>query len=397
MTLSDTHSAPRRNGGLNGHNPFAGQPDSGERVRPPMELEWAHEIQPRESAWLVKGLIPERSLMAIYGPSRAGKSFLALEWALRLASGDDVLGMRARRVGVAYVAPEAPNGVRKRVRAWMQERGGDDVIPFALIGRSVDFTAPETEDVAEVIELLQAARIEFSEHGETLGLVFVDTLARAMPGADENVGSDMGRAIAALEEIGRALGVTVCMVHHTGKEASRGLRGHSSLFAALDCAIELTLDDEAGNRRLKIAKQKDDEDGREWAFTLRRVTLGLDADGDEVTSCVVDYADAPPPPAKKRGGKVQAASETILLEALKAVLSNQGRRAPAGVPCGASTYVAPRDVVREHAFKIGLSKEGETAAAGRTRFNRAQEALVASKKLGVWANTANGEEWLWLE
>src|SRR5690606_8972101 len=109
--------------------------DSGPPARPRMVLEWCEAAEPQEGSWLIKGVLPSSGLAAFYGPSRAGKSFLALEWFLRIAHGDDVLGFKTRQVGVAYVGAEAANGIRKRIRAWLVENGReDDEAPFALIG-----------------------------------------------------------------------------------------------------------------------------------------------------------------------------------------------------------------------------------------------------------------------
>lgn len=368
--------------------------DSGEPRRKPLSLEWAEAIEPQDGAWLVKGIVPASGLMCIYGPSRGGKSFLALEWFLRIAHGDEVLGQRTKQTGVAYVGAEASNGLRKRFRAWMREHGRDDEPPpIALIPRGVDFSSPDAPDVDELIDLLTAEDVVFKERGGRLGVVVVDTLARAMPGAEENTGADMGAALAAMERIGEALGVLVVLVHHTGKDASKGARGHSSLFAALDTAIELSHDEETCERSIRLAKQKDDEDGRRWGFRLKPVTIGIDGDGDPVTSCVVEYVDAP---QTKRRDTKQAASEAIALEALRAVLSTDGRKAPAGVPAAAGVYVAPLLTVRDRAYRLGLSQEGETPAAKRTRWNRALENLSAQKIVRVWKNDTDGEGWLWL-
>lgn len=370
--------------------------DSGPPKRRPMELEWGEQTRPAEGSWLIKGVLPTSGLAAIYGPSRAGKSFLGLEWCLRIAHGDDVLGLKTKQTGVAYVGAEAANGIRKRIRAWMVEHGREDEeAPFALIGRSVDFSTPEAPDVDELIELLNAAAIEFKERGARLGVVVVDTFARATPGADENSSADMGAALSALERIADELGALVLVVHHTGKDAARGARGHSSFFAALDTAIEIQHDEEAATRSLKLAKQKDDEDGRSWGFKLKPVSIDTDADGDPVTSCVVEYTDAPEAKSKRRD-KRQAASEDHVIAAIKHVLSRDGRQPPAGVPARGS-YVAAYQAVREHAFKIGLSSEGETPAAPRTRWNRAVEKLSAAGRIGVWKSDCASDSWLWLK
>ena len=74
-------------------------------------------------------------------------------------------------------------------------------------------------------------------------------------------------------------------MHHTGKDATKGLRGHSSLFAALDAAVEVSRDGE--RREWKVAKSKDGQDGDAHPFKLQIEMLGTDDYGDAVTSCVV--------------------------------------------------------------------------------------------------------------
>jgi len=80
----------------------------------------------------------------------------------------------------------------------------------------------------------------------------------------------------------------VMLVHHTGKDASKGLRGHSSLIAALDVAIEVRRD--GSGRSWSISKSKDDTDGGVHHFELKKIILGADADGDQISSCVVEAA-----------------------------------------------------------------------------------------------------------
>jgi len=80
----------------------------------------------------------------------------------------------------------------------------------------------------------------------------------------------------------------VLFVHHSGKDPANGARGHSSLLGAADAELMVTSDGN-GNRRMKITKAKDAEDGREYSFALTTVDLGPDPDEpmERITSCVV--------------------------------------------------------------------------------------------------------------
>ncbi len=116
-------------------------------------------------------------------------------------------------------------------------------------------------------------------------VVFIDTLNRAAPTAEENSSKDMGEILEGAKRLQSLIGGLVVLVHHTGKDTTKGLLGHSSLFAAMDAAVEVSRDGD--NREWKVAKAKDGEDGDARPFRLQVETLGADAYGDPVTSCTV--------------------------------------------------------------------------------------------------------------
>ena len=57
---------------------------------------------------------------------------------------------------------------------------------------------------------------------------------------DESTSADMGQLIANLQDLQTELGGFVLVVHHSGKDETRGLRGWSGLNGALDCAIAVS-------------------------------------------------------------------------------------------------------------------------------------------------------------
>lgn len=80
------------------------------------------------------------------------------------------------------------------------------------------------------------------------------------------------------------------LVHHSGKDTSKGARGASALRAACDTEIELTIDEDTRVRTAKATKQRDMETGAEINFALQVIELGQDADGDQVTTCIIREA-----------------------------------------------------------------------------------------------------------
>jgi hypothetical protein len=93
------------------------------------------------------------------------------------------------------------------------------------------------------------------------------------------------------------------MVHHSGKDASRGARGSSSLKGAVDLEIELTREKELGLGHpgtIFISKVRDGVDSITYGYTMVQLVLGIDADGDEVTTVAIDVAK---PPARSGSGR----------------------------------------------------------------------------------------------
>ena len=157
----------------------------------------------------------------------------------------------------------------------------------------------------------------------------IDTLNASAPGADENASEDMGRIIDGAKRLQAAIGGVVVLVHHTGKDSTRGLRGHSSLFAALDAAIEVQRDGDA--RSWKLAKSKDGADGEFVPFRLRVVELGEDDDGEPVTSCVVEPVEDEAAMVK-RALPPKAGNQRLIWEGLKDMLKAAGEVRPEGAP-----------------------------------------------------------------
>ncbi len=223
-------------------------------------------------AWRVRGVLPAVGLVALYGPSSSGKSFLAFDLAAAIAEGQRWFDCRVETAPVVYAALEGEAGFKLRAQAWEAHRGRN--LPDGLLMMMQGFKLTEPQDVADLAAVVPGG-----------GVVFIDTLNRAAPTADENSSKDMGEILEAAKVLQAATCGLVVLIHHSGKDATKGLRGHSSLFAATDAAVEVSRD---GDRReWRVAKSKDGADGDAHPFKLHLETLGLDGYGDPMTSCVV--------------------------------------------------------------------------------------------------------------
>ncbi|MBN3730907.1 AAA family ATPase [Burkholderia sp. Tr-20390] len=313
--------------------------------------------------WLVRGVIPAQGTVAMYGPSGSGKSFLVLDLCAAIAGGEDWFGYRVTPAPVVYIALEGEAGMSKRAKAWSARNHRQ--LPEGLHFVTQPFDVRNLADVSDLLEAVQA--------GGGAGLLVIDTLNRAAPGADENSSKDMGEIIVKLKILQDSIGGAVLVVHHTGKDAAKGLRGHSSLFAALDAALEVTRID--SRREWTVAKSKDDADGERYAFSLRVVDLGDDEDGEPVTSCVIESDAAASP---NRQSKMPTGGAKIGLDALVEVISDRGR-----VMAGSSSIPSGVRAVEEsewrRQFYLRYGSDDDKADTKRKAFTRAKQDLIAGE------------------
>ena len=233
------------------------------------------------SPWIVKGVLPQSGLAVIYGASGAGKSFVVLDLALAIAQGRPWRGRKVRQGRVAYVAAEGADGFRKRLAAYAQHHKVDlTQVPVSVLNGAPNLML--LEDAKDLAAGVLAA-------GDT-SVIVVDTLAQTTPGANENAGEDMGKALGHCKRLHELTGALVVLIHHSGKDQAKGARGWSGLRAAADAEIEVVRT-ESGQRALRLSKAKDGEDGLEWGFALDVVQVGVDEDLEPITSCVVAEAE----------------------------------------------------------------------------------------------------------
>ena len=249
--------------------------------------------------WLIKSVIPQAGLRVIFGEPGSGKTFLLIDLVASVALGFPWRGLKVKQQRVLYVCAEGAGGFRNRVAAYIRQFAanfGDEL-------RVVD-QPPSLLDKGDAAALIEGVRIAGA------GLVIIDTLSQALAGGDENSSTDMGAALKACRDVHTATGAMVLLVHHSGKDASRGARGWSGLKAAADVEIEVTRGPCA--RLARISKLKDAEDGATFGFKLVPICVGLDEDGEDVSSCYVEPCDAiDAAPVRRFGTKQRAVLDAL--------------------------------------------------------------------------------------
>lgn len=219
--------------------------------------------------WCVKDLLPASGLAAIFGQPGGGKTFVALDMAFSLAEGRDWFGIQTHACPVVYVNLESRLGLKKRLMAWQKEK--------RRLPENISFVIEPFHILKDVDRLARGIKPG--------AVIFLDTLNAAASGLDENSSMDMGKILEAAKKLQRLTDGLVVLVHHGGKDISKGLRGHSSLLAALDAVIEVAGTPET--RFWKTTKLKEAECNTRRGFKLKAVDIGTNEDGEAETSCVV--------------------------------------------------------------------------------------------------------------
>lgn len=270
---------------------------------------------------LVEGLLTVGGGSLLYGDSNSGKTFFAVDLACAVARGEPWMDRRVRNGLVIYVASESPQSIRSRLQAYRQYH--ECAVPiFAIVQAPVNLW--QSDEDADLL-VSEIRKVEDAT-GQKAALIIGDTLARMSAGANENAGEAMGLVVERFDRIRRETGAHFMLIHHSGKDSSKGARGHSSLRAAVDTEIEVR--DEGTGRYASVTKQRDlPGKGNRIGFDLHAIEIGTNQWGDSDTACVVLPADAP---AKLPKGKTFGAIEAKVIAAIESEpgISRADLRAP---------------------------------------------------------------------
>ena len=332
------------------------------------------------SRYLVKGWLDRGATSVVYGESNVGKTFFALDLAMHIAAGKVWHGAKVPLTGdelgcVVYVAGEGGSGMHNRVEAIRQDKStlieeAEARHGFTLLPTMLDLCgASDAEELVKVFAALPTR----------IGLVIIDTLARTMGDGDENTARDMGAFVRSVDHLRNATGAHVMVIHHSGKDASKGARGSGSLRAAVDTEIHLSRS--GGVVMAETRKQRDMPTGSVFAYLLRDVEIGIDEDGEPVTSAVVE----PTEPVRQR--PKLSAQQTIALQALDDAIAVKGEKR-LGDMFPQNRRCVSLATWREYCDRHALSS-GESDSAQRKAYHAVKSALHLKEIIRIV------DDWVW--
>jgi KaiC/GvpD/RAD55 family RecA-like ATPase len=262
--------------------------------------------QPRPT-WWIKEVLPRNGLGMVYGEAGSGKSIFVYDMVLSLVNGTAWCGHKVTPARVAWIAAEGAGGHRNRTEAMDKERGITRGQLITLCAAPNLLDDQQTEEL--IAGILDAGGAD---------ILVVDTVAQTMPGADENSSTEWSCLMRHCERFREALGATVVLIHHSGKDPTKGPRGWSGQRGPLDMEILITRKD--NDHEARITKMKDGEAGKCYPFKLRRIDLSIDDDGDLIKSVVVEHVSlststpTPTAPKAKRGKEEKVYEVMVMMQ-----------------------------------------------------------------------------------
>lgn len=298
--------------------------------------------------WLIDGLFELNSLVMVVGPPGAFKSFLAIDWALSMATKRKWNGRDTVQQKVLYVLGEGKSNLLKRLDAWTHYHQLEPS-ERTLLNENfrVSFDVPQLAS-PESVTMLQA---NLEAENFKPEVIVIDTFARSFVGMDENDAKDAGMWIERADKL-RKLGYTVIFLHHTVKNTSEEFggvryRGSSAIMGAMDTAFNFVKDkDDKNISTLSCSKQKDHDDEFKLYFKRLKVQPPNSLEDSIVLVPTIKLDERFTPEFQEKEAKVKSTIANLMLN---------------------TTYKSDWERARELSRETGLSE-----AAAQSRITRAR-------------------------
>ena len=272
------------------------------------ELQWFGEKPATTPPELIKGMLPQTGVVTIGGQSGGGKTFHAIHLATRLIPDCEqthyIDKYRIKRHGgVLYLVLEGKPAFPIRVTAAFEEVlnkqmefGERFKLPFAWNTYAPNLFEKGPDALLKLAER-EAQRMR-KEFGVDLVAIFLDTMGLASCYENEDKSAQVLKVVSGLNRLSDITGALAINVDHMGKDQDAGLRGTSAKRDAVETIIACLIDrdkatNKAINHRMQFFKTRDGEEGRVIPYRLKVVDMGVDEDGEPISTCVVRVGGEP--------------------------------------------------------------------------------------------------------
>jgi len=368
-----------------------------EQERPRLLVESWDSIKDEPVEWLIDSIIPKKAFVALYAPPASYKSFIALDLAEAIATGRDWMGYRIPKKGaVLYICGEGHGGMGARVKACKLQNKSPDGANLYIIRAQLNLRSSQ-EDFDK---LIQAISELIAQIDDPLEIIILDTLMRMSGGGfNENSSEDMGAFITQAGKLQEIYACALMVIHHSGKDVTKGLRGHSSLLGAVDTELEIQRQDSVinssdasviGNAILTVSKQKDGADSIQIGIEIVSVEIGMSDLGFETLTSLAIRQNQDIASTSQKGSKNNQGSggnQRLEIDSLMKVIKAKASYREVD---GISRYGVSLDDWKAEFWSMkGCTEDDKTAF--RKAWMRARERLVSVNKIVI------GDNFVWLK
>ena len=214
-----------------------------------------------DDKWLINNILPDKSIIALYGQPGCGKSFLCIDIAFHIIYNKSWCNNNISKdikinSSIIYIIGEGLNGCFQRIKTWLDYHNISNIKTnkFHLVPVS-NFSLLNDNNFSELISILKSII-----KTNSISLIIIDTLARCTPNLDENDSTGMKMFISKIDYLQAIFDCSILIVHHSGKDVKKGMRGSNSLLGAVDTCINLVNNNNVLS--FNIQKQKEGQNLR---------------------------------------------------------------------------------------------------------------------------------------
>jgi hypothetical protein len=343
-----------------------------------------------EPPWLIDGLLPARGLACVIGPPKSGNTSDML---CNVARGALYAGRATLQGAVIYLTGEGISGFRRRLVAMRRHLGIEGQgVPFFMVDNVPDLGS-EATDLPQLLAELHAFIAQTCPVGPRA--IVLDTLARCMGEADENSARDMGRFVNRCAAIERHFGCVVIVVHHVGKDPTRGGRGSNALNGAAD--VTMLVEKTEAYSTVRVEEMKDGREGQEWRFRLLPYLLSETSDTPsetcaEVSTCVVELLSEPSTSKPRETSKVKQPRGVTgdLLKVIRRATEETGERNVESVAVPNNVRAVSRANLKRFCTSMDWQDPDGKPDAFRSMLSKNLSSLRSMNLIGF------DRDWVWL-
>ncbi|MDZ7883038.1 MAG: AAA family ATPase [Mycobacterium sp.] len=203
--------------------------------------------------YIIENLCAPGQLGVLYGASNTGKTFAVIHMGDCVVEGRPWFGHNVEKSGALYLFAEGKSQFNNRLVAYRKKYPSNS--KGMVIHKGIPSLVEKKGIPALRAAIKQANKMQTENGLPPIRIVFIDTFAKAVAGAEENSAKEMQPIMNRIREVAEETGVCIIVVHHTGKDKTAGARGSYAIFADADFELEMFDHPTAKKKKMKAGHQ----------------------------------------------------------------------------------------------------------------------------------------------